>query len=57
MRTAIIFFIQFLVYIPVFMVWKIDTRTAKKEDLAVSLAERTFLCLIMFPVWVAIFLK
>lgn len=57
MNIYIYIFSQFLLFIPFYIIWKIDCRKIGKENLAVSLQERFIYWIIFCPIWILIFLK
>lgn len=44
--------LQFILFIPLFLIYKKDCKEIGKENLAVSLGERFITWLIFFPFWV-----
>jgi hypothetical protein len=49
--------LQFVLFIPLFLVWKNDCKEIGKENLAVSLEERFFTWIFVCPCWLVIFLR
>lgn len=43
--------LQFILFIPFFIIWKKDCKEIRKENLAVSLKERFTAWVIYFPIW------
>lgn len=43
--------LQFILFIPFFIIWKKDCKEIGKENLAVSLKERFTVWVIYFPIW------
>lgn len=43
--------LQFVLFIPFFIIWKRDCKEIGKENLAVSLKERFTAWVICFPIW------
>ena len=43
--------LQFVLFIPFFIIWKKDCKKIGKENLAVSLKERFAAWVIYFPMW------
>lgn len=48
--------LQFILFIPFFIIWKKDCKEIGKENLAVSLKERFIAWVIYFPIWLLPFL-
>lgn len=48
--------LQFVLFIPFFIIWKKDCKKIGKENLAVSLKERFAAWVICFPMWLLPFL-
>ena len=48
--------LQFVLFIPFFIIWKKDCKKIGKENLAVSLKERFAAWVIYFPMWLLQFL-
>nr|DAZ28300.1 MAG TPA: hypothetical protein [Caudoviricetes sp.] len=48
--------LQFVLFIPFFIIWKKDCKKIGKENLAVSLKERFAAWVIYFPMWLLPFL-
>lgn len=44
--------LQFIFFIPFFLIWKKDCKKIGKENLAVSLEERFMAYFICFPFWI-----
>lgn len=49
--------LQFILFIPFFIIWKKDCKEIGKENLAVSLKERFTVWVIYFPIWLLPFLN
>lgn len=49
--------LQFVLFIPFFMIWKKDCKEIGKENLAVSLKERFTAWIICCPIWLIPFLN
>lgn len=49
-------FLQFVLFIPLYLVWKKDCKEIGKENLAVSLKERFKAWILVFPFWLFPFL-
>ena len=43
--------LQFLVFIPFYIIWRKDCKIIGKDTLAVSLEERFFACICLCPIW------
>lgn len=43
--------LQFLLFIPFYLVWRNDCKEIGKENLAVSLLERFIIWIVFFPLW------
>lgn len=56
---AVILGIQLIAFGVVFLVWRSDCKTHKKEDLAVSLGERLLILVIVLyiPMWLSFFMR
>lgn len=56
MKIIILFVVgivlQFIFFIPLFLIWKRDCKEIGKENLAVSLEERFITWFICFPFWI-----
>jgi hypothetical protein len=50
-QILICFCLQFVLFIPFYLVWRNDCKKIGKENLAVSLQERFFTWLAMCPIW------
>jgi hypothetical protein len=48
--------LQFLLFIPFYLIWREDCKKIGKDNLAVSLEERFFVWLIVCPIWISGFL-
>lgn len=48
---AVFVLIQFLLFVPFFCRWKKDCKEISKEKLAVTLRERFFWWVVLFPLW------
>lgn len=44
-------FLQFVLFIPLYFIWKKDCKELGKENLAVSLGERFKAWVLLFPFW------
>ena len=44
--------LQFILFIPLYVVWKNDCKNIGKDRLAVSLKERFLYWVILFPLWI-----
>ena len=55
-KVLIVIFLQLILFIPFYFLWKKDCRKIGKENLAVSLEERFFVWLCVCPIWIIIFL-
>lgn len=44
--------IQFIAFLPFYIIWRKDCKEIGKENLAVSLSERFAYWLVLFPAWV-----
>ena len=44
--------LQFLLFIPFYIIWKNDCKEIGKENLAVSLSERFWTWIVCFPIWI-----
>lgn len=44
--------LQFILFIPLYVVWKNDCKNIGKDCLAVSLKERFLYWVILFPLWI-----
>ncbi len=49
--------LQFVLFIPFFLIWKNDCKEIGRENLAVSLGERFFAWIFICPCWLVIFLR
>lgn len=49
--------LQFILFVPFFIIWKNDCRELGKDNLAVSLGERFILWVALFPIWAIPFLR
>lgn len=56
---AVILGIQLIAFGVVFLIWRSDCKTHKKEDLAVSLEERLMILVIVLyiPMWLSFLMK
>ena len=50
-------FLQLILFIPFYFIWKKDCKDIGKENLAVSLKERFIAWLVAFPIWLLVFIK
>lgn len=48
--------LQFVSFIPFYLIWRNDCKKIGKERLAVSLGERFINWLILCPIWIGIFM-
>jgi len=49
--------LQFVLFIPFYIIWRNDCKKIGKDNLAVSLSERFFYWLIFCPIWALGFAK
>lgn len=49
--------LQFILFVPFFIIWKNDCRKFGKDNLAVSLEERFIAWITFFPIWIIPFLR
>ena len=49
--------LQFVLFIPFYLIWRRDCKKYGKENLAVSLKERFTAWIIVFPIWIVPFLR
>jgi hypothetical protein len=49
--------LQFLSFLPFYLIWRKDCKEIGKENLAVSLSERFFIWIIYCPIWVLPIIK
>jgi hypothetical protein len=57
MNKIIIISIQLILFIPFYLIWRNDCKKIGKENLAISLKERFFWWLLLFPYWVLVFIN
>ena len=55
-EILLVIFLQLILFVPFYFLWKIDCRKIGKENLAVSLEERFMAWLLVCPFWIVIFL-
>ena len=48
--------LQFVLFIPFYLIWKNDCKTIGKENLAVPLSERFIAWMLYCPIWLTPFL-
>jgi len=48
--------LQFVLFIPFYLIWKNDCKTIGKENLAVPLSERFIAWMLYCPIWLTSFL-
>ena len=48
--------LQFILFVPFFIIWKNDCRELGKDNLAVSLEERFIVWIVLCPIWIIPFL-
>jgi hypothetical protein len=56
MKHLILIALQFILFIPFYLIWRKDCKEIGKENLAVSLEERFFYWLGLCPIWAVGFL-
>lgn len=57
MKSILIYILlQFVLFIPFYLIWKNDCKTIGKENLAVSLSERFIAWMLYCPIWLTPFL-
>lgn len=49
--------LQFILFVPFFIIWKNDCREFGKDNLAVSLEERFIAWITLCPIWIIPFLR
>ena len=49
--------LQFILFVPLFIIWKNDCRELGKDNLAVSLEERFIAWIVLCPIWIIPFLR
>lgn len=57
MKMLICIFLQFVSFIPFYIIWVKDCKELGKENLSVSLEERFLTWMIICPIWFMPFLK
>ena len=55
-KVLIVIFLQLILFVPFYFLWRKDCREIGKENLAVSLEERFLVWLCFCPIWIVIFL-
>ena len=51
METLVLIILQFVFFIPFYLIWRNDCKKIGKDNLAVSLQERFLYWLIFCPIW------
>ena len=51
-QILICFLLQFVLFLPLYFVWRNDCKKIGKDNLAVSLQERFIYWLMLCPIWV-----
>lgn len=49
--------LQFILFVPFFIIWKNDCRELGKDNLAASLEERLIAWITLCPIWIIPFLR
>ena len=55
-KVIIVIFLQLILFVPFYFLWKKDCKKLGKNNLAVSLEERFIAWLCVCPIWIVIFL-
>lgn len=55
-KILVCILLQFVLFIPLYFIWRNDCKTIGKENLALSLTERFVAWLCLCPIWIGIFL-
>ena len=55
-KLLICIFLQLILFIPFYFIWKKDCKSIGKENLAVSLEERFIAWILVCPIWILIFI-
>lgn len=55
-KLLICIFLQLIIFIPFYFIWKKDCKDIGKENLAVSLGERFIVYLVVCPIWILVFI-
>lgn len=55
-KILIIIFLQLILFIPFYFIWKKDCKSIGKQNLAVSLEERFIAWILVCPIWILIFI-
>ena len=50
-QTIVFILLQFVLFIPFYLIWKKDCKNIGKDNLAVSLEERFLYWLCLCPIW------
>jgi hypothetical protein len=55
-KILLVIFLQLILFVPFYFIWKKDCKKLGKSNLAVSLEERFIAWLFLCPIWIIIFL-
>lgn len=55
-EILLVIFLQLILFIPFYFIWKKDCKKIGKENLAVSLGERFIAFMVVCPIWILIFI-
>jgi hypothetical protein len=51
-KILVCILLQFVLFLPFYLIWRNDCKKIGKDNLAVSLSERFFYWLILCPIWI-----
>ena len=51
-KILVCILLQFVLFLPFYLIWRNDYKKIGKDNLAVSLSERFFYWLILCPIWI-----
>ncbi len=55
-KVLLVIFLQLILFIPFYFIWKKDCKKLGKSNLAVSLEERFIAFMVVCPIWILIFI-